>query len=76
MRNSVLETLGKHGLLQKELQIHSQYVGVHPENRYGDGIVPADVIRLLEGIFSTGFSVSELDKPTACELPRRPNVLG
>ena len=28
-------------------KVHADFVGVHPSNRYGDGVVPAHVHRLI-----------------------------
>jgi hypothetical protein len=76
IRDEVLALLKEHGLLQKKQRVHCRYAGVHPSNRYGDGIVPADVMTLISGIYKMAFSFKELDKPTAIELappshPRR-----
>ena len=69
LRQEAIALLDKVGLFQRKVRIHSKHVGVHACNRYGDGIIPAAVHALLAGIFSMSFSVSELDKPTAVELP-------
>ena len=48
-------------------KVRADCVGVHPSNRYGDGVVPAHVHRLIERIYAQGFSTSELDKAYAVE---------
>lgn len=69
LRDNVLELLMSAGLVQLKQKVHCTRVGVHPGNRYGDGIVPAKVLKLIAGIFSIYFSTSELDNPTAVEMP-------
>ena len=44
-------------------------LGVHPDNRYGDGVVPSDVLGLIGDIFGQGCSRAALQEPTACESP-------
>ena len=44
-------------------------MGVHFENRYGQGLVPAEVIQLISDIFGHGFSIAALQDPTCMEMP-------
>ena len=55
-------------------------VGVHPDNRYGDGLEPSDVIGLIADIYGQGFSVKALQDPTYCQVhphghPSRKRIL-
>ena len=68
LRDAAMDILRKAGLVYK-IRMHSRFVGVHPRNRYGDGIVPANVFKLLLAIFAQGFSERQLDHPTAVEVP-------
>ena len=68
LRDQLCTLLEHHGLVTK-MRMHSQYIGVHPRNRYGKGIVPNRVHSLLEGISSEGWSDKELDEPWASEMP-------
>ena len=50
-------------------KIHSKYMYVCMENRYGDGVVPSDVMDLIHKIFKNGFKNSALQNPVCMELP-------
>ena len=50
-------------------KIHSKYMFVCTENRYGDGIVPSEVLDLIAKIFKNGFKTSALMNPACMELP-------
>ena len=69
LRNQCMELLLRSGLATPQERIHCRHAGVHQRNRYGDGIVPSKVHQLLHGIFQTSLQTSELDKPTALEMP-------
>ena len=56
------------GQLRME-KIHSKYMFVCMENRYGDGIVPSEVLDLIVKIFRNGFKNSALMNPACMELP-------
>ena len=62
LRDEAKACLKEVNLMTKE-QIHSKWIGVHPENRYGDGLVPADVIALVSDIFKQGFSLKGTSGP-------------
>ena len=68
LRDRVKAILRAKGLMAKE-RIDSRWIGVHPDNRYGDGLVPSDVIALIVNIFDQGGSRHGLQDPTACEVP-------
>lgn len=50
-------------------KIHSKYMMVCTENRYGDGIIPSEVMDLISKIFKNGFKNSALQNPACMELP-------
>ena len=54
-----------------EIKVPSNRVGVHPRNRFGDGIIPANVIALLYGILADGWDDDEVGDPWATEAPPR-----
>ena len=66
LRDEAMGLMRDAGLIS-ERRVRADVVGVHPSNRYGDGVVPAHVHRLLERIFAKGWSMRELDKPYAVE---------
>ena len=68
LRDEVKEIARKENLLYNE-RINSRHMGVHSENRYGDGIVPADVHALVEKIFAAGAPRASLQDPTCSEVP-------
>ena len=72
LRDQVLRILKEYDLIYP-MRIHSRFVGVHPMNRYGDGIVPSRVLQLLVGIFSDGFSKLALDWPCVVEVAPKGN---
>ena len=67
LRDESKACLKEVNLMTKE-QIHSKWIGVHPESRYGDGLVPADVIALVSDIFKQRFSLTALLDPTCTEV--------
>ena len=56
------------GFLTRET-IHSKLLFVSMDNRYGDGVVPIDVVNLMGRILRDGYQTSELLNPTCGELP-------
>ena len=74
LRQEAIRVMVQHGLMQRKQRLHCKFMGVHPSNRYGDGIAPCKVHTLLVGIFTNCFDKEELDKPTAIELPPRGNA--
>ena len=56
------------GMLSRE-KLNSSRMGVHPDNRYGDGTVASKVLNLISGIFTQGFSLKALQDPTCFEMP-------
>ena len=64
----VLRVLREMGLMEDNCLIQVENVGVHPDNREGSGLIPADVHDLLTIIFSKGY-VKTLAKLVACEIP-------
>lgn len=68
LRDEVKGLLKKEGLMERSF-INSKWMGTHPDNRYGDGVVPADVIALIGDIFGQGFSLLALQDPTCSEMP-------
>lgn len=73
LTDEALALLEREGLAYRQ-QVAPQFVGVHPNNRWGDGLVPVDVHDLVELILKTGWSWSEVGKAMAAELP--PGELG
>ena len=55
--------------LLARVKLLSTNMGTHPDNRFGDMIVPQDVPALITGIFKAGFSVSSLMDPTCVQVP-------
>eukprot|EP00959_Pyramimonas_sp_CCMP1952_P376669 7889253-Pyramimonas_sp.AAC.1 len=49
-------------------RMHSKYMFVGMENRYGDGVVPSDVLDLIVKIFRNGFKNSALQNPVCMGL--------
>ena len=68
LRDEVKKLLKEHGLMFRE-HINSKWMGTHDVNRYGDGVVPADVLALIGDIFQQGFSLTALMDPTCVEMP-------
>ena len=67
MRDSACKLLTSQGLVDK-MRVHSQYIGVHPRNRYGKGIVPQRAHELFDGISTEGWSDKELTEAWASEM--------
>ena len=68
LRDEALELLRPRNLIKK-MQISSRYVVVHPQNRYGDGIVPSQAHKLIDSFALNGFSTAEVGMPLASEMP-------
>ena len=68
LRDECKQLLKSVGLMETDL-INSKVLGVHPGNRYGDGVVPTEVLGLIADIFGNGFSDKALDDPTAFGMP-------
>ena len=62
----ILHILRDNGLLYK-ISLHSKHVGVHPENRYGDGVVPLAVHELIENISHHGWCWHMVEDALAVE---------
>ena len=63
------KTLLRENLLSTRVKLSSTYMGTHPDNRFGDMIVPQDVPALISGIFTQGFSPLSLLDPTCSQVP-------
>ena len=68
LKDACKTLLRSKGLMVKK-RIPSRWIGVHPGNRYGDGVLPADVIALNGDIFGQGFSAFALQDPTMMQVP-------
>ncbi len=68
LRDAVKKLARENKLVLRET-MHSMYLGTHPDNRYGDGVVPIDVYTLIGGIFTQGVSPKSLQDPTCSEMP-------
>jgi hypothetical protein len=68
LRDKCIQMLRSVKLL-KMRRYTSNQVGVHPKNRYGDGIIPGHVVSLVEKFTLRGFSEEDLGIPRATELP-------
>ena len=75
LRDEALELCRASRLLRKQ-QLPSSYVVVHPRNRYGDGIVPEQVNKLVDAFANHGFSLNEIGLPLASEVPPAANPRG
>ena len=73
LRDQAVDLARSVNLLRK-LHISSRYVVVHPRNRYGDGIVPAQVYKLVDAFALHGFSLLEIGLPLASEVPPTTNA--
>ncbi len=68
LRDEAKALLKEAGLLTREV-LNSKHIGVHPSNRYGDGLLPADVLALISNIYTQGFSMRALLDPSCTEMP-------
>ena len=66
LRDEAIALLRKYNLIVVR-RVRADFVGVHPSNRYGDGVVPSHVHQLLARIFGKGFSLLAIDMPFAVE---------
>ena len=68
LADDILDVLDKHGLIV-ETQLSPKFVGVHPMNRKGVGLIFADVFKLLKAIFLSEWSWRELGNALSLQLP-------
>ena len=59
LKDEVKTLLRSNALLKGEM-VKSRYMGVHSDNRYWDGVVPANVLGLLGNMFTQGFALSAM----------------
>ena len=69
LRDELYDILRKAGLLVEDVIMQAKFLGVHPKNRYGDGVTPSDVLGLISDIFTQGFSENSLQDPCFTEQP-------
>jgi len=67
----IMEQLKRAGLAYTQ-RIHSEHVGVHPANRYGQGVQPSEVHGLMEDIINLGWSWAKVAQATCIEVPAGP----
>jgi hypothetical protein len=65
--SELVSVLTQHGLAWKT-QLHSSQVGVHPKNRDGLGVIPAEVHEKLANIVGMGFVWEEVQNPMCSEV--------
>ena len=75
LRDQAIGLCKSMNLLRKQT-LSSRYVVVHPRNRYGDGLVPEQVYKLVDAFASHGFSLLEIGLPLASEVPPATNPRG
>ena len=68
LKDKAIQLCEKHNMLRVQ-KCNSRYVVVHPRNRYGDGLVPSHVYKLIDSNSLLGFSEVELGVPLASEVP-------
>ena len=68
LRDEALRLLRPLNLI-KTLKMSSRFVVVHPQNRYGDGIIPSHCHYLVDSFATKGFSWAEIGIPLASEVP-------
>ena len=68
LKDKAIKLCEKHNMLRVQ-KCNSRYVVVHPRNRYGDGLVPSHVYKLIDSNSLLGFSEVELGVPLASEVP-------
>jgi hypothetical protein len=68
LRDEFIDSLRSVELL-KVRKFRAVHVGVHPKNRYGDGLLPSHVTKLIGKFTLKGFSKEELGIPRASEVP-------
>jgi len=72
LRDEAMRLLEASNLLQK-MDISSRFVVVHPQNRYGDGVMPSHVHSLVEKFANNGFSKADFGLPLASQVPPNTN---
>ena len=65
--DEILALLTKNNLAYKA-KFNNQHVGVHKDNRFGDGLNPQDVHDLLQMIVTQGWSWGEVSRACAVEV--------
>ena len=68
LADTIMAMLAANNLTFRQ-HLQPSMVGVHPDNRYGDGLSPADVHDLLDAIVVSGWSWAETTKAMAVEMP-------
>ena len=68
LRDQTKKVLRENTLLTR-VELLSTNMATHPDNRFGDMIVPKDVPALISGIYTQGFSFLQLVDPTCSEMP-------
>ena len=56
------------GLLRRAV-LNARSIGIHPRNRYGDGIIPTHVADLISKFCSNGWSGEEAGIPLCVDMP-------
>ena len=59
----------RENLLLPKVRLVSTDMATHPDNRFGDMLVPQDVPALISRIYTQGFSELQLLDPTCSEMP-------
>ena len=68
LRDKSIELLVPRRLLLKQT-VSSRFVVTHPNNRYGDGIVPSHAHSMVDAFCANAFSLAEFGIPFATEVP-------
>ena len=68
LRDKAITLCRSQNMLRKQ-HTPSRYVVVHPRNRYGDGLAPEHVYKLVDAFSAHGFSLNEIGVPLASEVP-------
>ena len=68
LRDKAITLCRSQNMLRKQ-HTPSRYVVVHPRNRYGDGLVPEHIYKLIDSFSLLGFSEIEIGVPLASEVP-------
>jgi hypothetical protein len=67
LTKELLRLLQDHDIIY-EITIPSAHVGIHPDNRAGEGVIPSECYSLVSAIYSHGWDEEQCD-PIAGELP-------
>ena len=68
LKDKAIQLCESHNMLRVQ-KCNSRYVVVHPRNRYGDGLVPSHVYKIIDSNSLLGFSEVELGVLLASEVP-------